>query len=363
MKPLVLLCSAALATSAFALQAGDSVTPDAIGKATFVQGTAPAAWEPGKLYFIECWATWCGPCVASIPHVNELHRKYADKGLRVIGLEVFDDGLEKTRAFVKNKGDGMSYPVAYVGRDGAFENDWLKPAGVNAIPHTFLVRDGKLLITAHPGQLNDEIIAGLLSGGEDQAKAIAGINKQKQDRETTNKLFQAIHAAEKNKDAKTMGEKIDELAKFPDSERYLPRLRVDQALIQGDWDAVVTNIGLMKADAVAVMPLAQWAAQFEDPARAPEKVRRTIADKLVAAIGDGPASIHTLVPLCRLQWNLGDKDQALVTARKSAASPDKVPEAARTRFVEAVEKGDPPKLSEFYQWMTSDSKKSKEATH
>src|SRR6478735_4808346 len=69
----------ALALPAFAQRVGDPVTPDALGKAEWIQGSAPTAWEPGKLYLIECWATWCGPCVAAIPHVNELHRKYADK--------------------------------------------------------------------------------------------------------------------------------------------------------------------------------------------------------------------------------------------------------------------------------------------
>jgi len=128
---------------AFAQKPGDSVTPDALSKLEWVQGAAPTAWEPGKVYILECWATWCGPCVAAIPHVDELFDKYQEKGLRVIGVNVREDGKDKVEAFVKNKGDGMSYPVAYTGKGGVFETEWLKPADVSGIPHPRAAARGK----------------------------------------------------------------------------------------------------------------------------------------------------------------------------------------------------------------------------
>jgi thiol-disulfide isomerase/thioredoxin len=45
---------------------------------------------------IDCWATWCGPCVASFPLLVEKHKKYADKGLAVISLST--DDVDDSRA-------------------------------------------------------------------------------------------------------------------------------------------------------------------------------------------------------------------------------------------------------------------------
>ena len=111
-----------LATAAVAQEAkskptlvpGSEVNLAAVAKVDWVQGEGPTAFEPGKVYVFECWATWCGPCVALIPHVNELHKKYYDKGLRVHGMNCWEEGREITVDYVKAKGEGMSYPVAYL---------------------------------------------------------------------------------------------------------------------------------------------------------------------------------------------------------------------------------------------------------
>ena len=61
----------------------------------------------GKIVVLDFWATWCGPCIASIPHLNELAEKFKDKVV-FIGV-CHPRGGEKMGQMVKDK--GIKYPV------------------------------------------------------------------------------------------------------------------------------------------------------------------------------------------------------------------------------------------------------------
>lgn len=92
----------------------------------------------GKIVVLDFWATWCGPCIASIPKNNELAAKYADDVV-FIGV-CHPRGAEKMAATVKNK--GIKYPVA-ADPDGKAGNAYK----VNGYPDYYIIgRDGKLLV-------------------------------------------------------------------------------------------------------------------------------------------------------------------------------------------------------------------------
>lgn len=96
---------------------------------------------------VEFWATWCPPCVESIPHLSSLQKKYGDK-VAIIGVTAEDPATVKP--FVKKKGDKMNYRVV-IDDDGKTAAGYMEPYGARGIPHAFIVnREGHVVWQGHP---------------------------------------------------------------------------------------------------------------------------------------------------------------------------------------------------------------------
>jgi thiol-disulfide isomerase/thioredoxin len=76
----------------------------------WINGGITSAGMKGKVVVVDFYATWCGPCMAAIPHNNEMLKKYAGQGLVVIGVCTSKRGQE---VFADNaKEHGIAYPAA-----------------------------------------------------------------------------------------------------------------------------------------------------------------------------------------------------------------------------------------------------------
>ncbi|HYM82491.1 MAG TPA: TlpA disulfide reductase family protein [Candidatus Limnocylindria bacterium] len=88
---------------------------------------------------LDFWATWCKPCLASLPEIEALHRRHRARGLTVVGVSI--DGprnFVKVRPFASRL--GLSYPIV-LDEDGRLQQNYR----VLAVPTTFLVaRDGTI---------------------------------------------------------------------------------------------------------------------------------------------------------------------------------------------------------------------------
>jgi TonB family protein len=90
----------------------------------------------GKVVLLDFWATWCAPCLVELPHIEQLHREFKDKGLVVLGINA-EEG-EVASAFMKEK--GYTFPTL-VDTEGSVAELY----GVEAIPQVFVIgKDGKV---------------------------------------------------------------------------------------------------------------------------------------------------------------------------------------------------------------------------
>jgi len=99
----------------------------------------------GKVVLIDFWATWCGPCMAALPHIRSIAKKFEGQPLVVLSISV-DTNQAKWKEFVaKNE---MTWPQAF---DGGFNGKVARAFGVHAIPNTFTVDADGVLQDEHTG--------------------------------------------------------------------------------------------------------------------------------------------------------------------------------------------------------------------
>jgi thiol-disulfide isomerase/thioredoxin len=157
----------------------------AISVAKWAKGTPVKSFEKGKVYVVEYWATWCGPCKVSIPHLTEMAKKYAGKAT-FIGVSVWESDpkdFNHVTDFVKEMGDKMNYTVAIDGPDAVMAKNWMAAAGQNGIPTAFVVdKTGSIAWIGHPMAGLDEVVGKVIDGTFDvkaeAAKAEAMAAKQ-----------------------------------------------------------------------------------------------------------------------------------------------------------------------------------------
>jgi len=180
--------STAAAARPFALMVGDPAP--ALPVARWLKGTPVPRFEPGRVYVVEFWATWCGPCVRSMPHLSELQQRFADK-VQVIGVDVWEPDLAAVEPFVQKQGERMAYSIAvddvpaapadcdnvslWSAEHGAVSTAWMAASGwkEDGIPTAFVV-DGKTRVAWIGGpQELDAPLAAIVDGSWDLTRESA----------------------------------------------------------------------------------------------------------------------------------------------------------------------------------------------
>lgn len=189
------------------LEAGEVAPPLVIG--SWVKGwgkdgaidqgltSGSLAFDKDKLYVVEMWATWCGPCRRMMPALSSLQQQYAASNVNVLGLSIWEgsrpltqeeieksEGFEsRVKKFVTDNPSLMRYAVAYSGENGMedplgsphAELRYMKDAMQWSIPSTFVIdgggylksgkRDGvpRILWIGHPSYGLEQTVAEIVA--------------------------------------------------------------------------------------------------------------------------------------------------------------------------------------------------------
>jgi thiol-disulfide isomerase/thioredoxin len=250
----VLLGWAVLPAAAGQLDVGDPAPKLAVKE--FIKGEPVKDLEKGKVYVVEFWATWCGPCRATIPHLTEMQKKYKD--VVFIGVSAFEHDPKGVQPFVKEMGGKMDYRVAVDDvaagakpADGAMAKNWMVAAAQDGIPTAFIVNaDGKVAWIGHPMEM-DKPLKDITTGKYDLA---AAANEHKERMVAKRKLravYQALAKARAAGDTKEMLAVIEQaVADNPNLEGSLGLTKFQALVAQPDSAEKAAEYGKHLVEAV-----------------------------------------------------------------------------------------------------------------
>lgn len=123
-----------------------TVAPDFVAEAWGTGAPLKLSDYKGKVVILDFWATWCGPCQKSMPHIEKIYQSVKNQNVVVLGVCVWDE-KEAYQKWVPANADKYTFTFAYdpAGRDSAksIAGSLYKVSG---IPTTYVIgKDGKVV--------------------------------------------------------------------------------------------------------------------------------------------------------------------------------------------------------------------------
>ncbi|MCO6042452.1 redoxin domain-containing protein [Aeoliella sp. ICT_H6.2] len=316
-------------------------------------------FEPGKVYVVEFWATWCGPCIASMPHLAELQQHYADRGVTVVSVS--DEPLETVEKFLerdvmqsrqsaeaegeedapKTYGELTSVYCLTTDPDSSVKNDYFRAAGQTGIPCAFIVgKDGVVEWIGHPMGM-DEPLEQVVTDSWDREAFGKAFRAQQQ----LDKAFRAAIIAARQGDYDTYDAKVEEIKGLDlpeDMQARLPMLfnQLEHqrllSMLSNDPEGAIASLE-EKSSEMKLAQVAAIGATIAQQSQRGASFKPELVDAVTALIeekaADEEAAGTVYNALAGLYQARGDLDKAIEMQEKAIDNPpSNLPAASAARF-------------------------------
>ena len=198
-----------------------------------VKGESPSAFEDDHVYVVEFWATWCGPCLMSMPHLSELQAKYKDSAT-IIGIS--DEDIETVNGFMgKADEQGVTWneKIKYTlttDPDRSAYGDYMRAAGQRGIPTAFIVgKDAHVEWIGHPMSMDDPLDK-VVNGTWDRDAFAAKFKRQQEQVKQQQRMMEAVRAAQTPDQARAVVKEIDTYLKANPDDINMQMMKMDLLL-------------------------------------------------------------------------------------------------------------------------------------
>jgi len=324
-------------------------------------------FKPGNVYVVEFWATWCGPCISSMPHLAELQEKLRGENVQIVSIS--DEPLETVEAFLKREttnkaGEQTTFasitaPYSLTtDPDRSAHEDYMEAANQSGIPTAFIVgKDGKIEWIGHPMQMDeplDQVVAGSWNRTE-FAESFIAEQKLSDTMQTLSRLanqgkFAEAIALLDAELAKKLPEKIqDQLVGV----KY--QIKLMSGMVDDEVVAFIRNrVTSAKGNAIGVAQVAFQLLQIaqQNPAAAQQAGMKGLITEVVAAtkaeVEGAEKQIQPLMldVIAHLQEATGDLDAAIASQEAAVAAADERTKARLSAYLEELKAAKNPPASE-----------------